>query len=188
MLGYIRSDKKKINVEEHKIYSFDVLQKTKLRILVIKNNKVLYQNNIIFNASCHGHLIVLKWFKNSGYYFKIDRWSICAASKYGHIDILEWFKKSGNKFYYDYTSMIEASRYGHIKVLEWFKKNNLKLKFHHNAITDSKTTGILKFWCENKIKNVILCKFLLILKNINKFKKTIKFKTKNNYLKGYNKN
>ncbi len=42
MLGYIISDKDKINVEEHEIFSFEVLCKTDLNILVIKDNKVLW--------------------------------------------------------------------------------------------------------------------------------------------------
>ena len=39
MLGYIISDKEKINVKEHEIKSFDILHKTDLNIYVIENNK-----------------------------------------------------------------------------------------------------------------------------------------------------
>ncbi len=72
MLGYIISDKEKINVEEYEIKSFDILHKTDLNIFVIENNKVLYINNIINIASYHGNVQVLEWFKNSGYEFKYD--------------------------------------------------------------------------------------------------------------------
>jgi hypothetical protein len=60
MLGYIISDKEEINVEEHEIFSFEVLCKTNLNIFVIKDNKVLYVNNIITCASYHGHIQVLE--------------------------------------------------------------------------------------------------------------------------------
>jgi hypothetical protein len=50
MLGYIISDKDKINVEDHEIKSFDVLHKTDLNIFVVKNNTILYKNNIIIRA------------------------------------------------------------------------------------------------------------------------------------------
>ena len=70
MLGYIISDKSESNIEEHEIFSFDILHKTDLNIFVIENNKVLYMNNIINHASYYGHIEVLEWFKNSGYEFK----------------------------------------------------------------------------------------------------------------------
>jgi hypothetical protein len=61
MLGYIISDKSKINIEEHEMKSFDILHKTDLNIFVIKDNKVLYKNNIIGYASTYGHIEVLEW-------------------------------------------------------------------------------------------------------------------------------
>ena len=56
MLGYIISDKENINVKEHEIQSFDILNKTDLNIFVVENNKILYKNNIIRNASYCGHI------------------------------------------------------------------------------------------------------------------------------------
>ena len=56
MMSYIISDKNKINVEEHEIINFDILHKTDLNIFVIENNKILYKNNIIRNASYCGHI------------------------------------------------------------------------------------------------------------------------------------
>lgn len=162
MLGYIISEKSHINIKTNKVHSFDVLHKTDLNIFVVKNETLLYKNGIIFNATYYKHIKVLEWFKKSGNILKIDKNIICIASKFGYV-----------------------------KILEWFKKNNLKLKFHRNVIVETKSIKILKFWCEHKIKNVILCiKNSFVLKRIvNKiFIKTIKFKTKHNYLKGYNKN
>ena len=56
MLGYIISDKNEINIENHEIQSFDILHKTNLNIFVIKNNEVLYKNDIINNAYYYGHI------------------------------------------------------------------------------------------------------------------------------------
>ena len=162
MLGYIISEKSRIKIKTHKIHSFDVLCKTNLNIFVVRNKKLLYKNGIIFNATFYNHIEVLEWFKKSGNILKIDKNIICIASKFGYI-----------------------------KILEWFEKNNLTLKFHRNAIIDTKSIKILKFWCKNNIKNVILCikKSFVLKRIVNKiFIKTIRFKTKNNYLKGYNKN
>ncbi len=128
MLGYIISNKEKINVKEHEIQSFDILHKTDLNIFVIENNKVLYYNNIINNACYNGHIKVLEWFKNSGYKFKYTKGQIYWVSLFRNLQIL-------------------------------------------------------KFYCNNiNIKKLIkwLDKIIFI--------KTIKFKTRNKYLKGYQKN
>ena len=50
MLGYIISDKENINVIEHEIKNFDVPCHTNLNIFVVKDNKILYKNDIVFNA------------------------------------------------------------------------------------------------------------------------------------------
>ncbi len=62
MLGYIISDKEKIKVRGHKIFSFDVLCKTNLNIFVVENNKVLYDScddYFTYYAAIHGHEQVL---------------------------------------------------------------------------------------------------------------------------------
>ena len=57
MLSYIISETSRINVENYEIQSFNILlHKTNLNIFVIKNNKVLYKNNIINNACRYGHI------------------------------------------------------------------------------------------------------------------------------------
>jgi hypothetical protein len=130
MLGYIISDKDEINVENYEIQSFDILHKTNLNIFVIKNNKVLYKNNIIHNASGYGHVQVLEWFKKSGYEFNY-------TSRNGHNKVLEWFKKSGYEFNYAEYGINEASQYGHVQVLEWFKNSGYEFKYNEKAICDA---------------------------------------------------
>jgi hypothetical protein len=159
MLGYIISDKENINVEEHKIKSFNTLHNTILNIFVIENNKVLYKNNIINFASNYGHVQVLEWYKNSGYDFNYNKRPFYYASCNGHVQVLKWFKNSDFELKYDKDSIIWSSYSGHYQVLNWFKNHNVK-----KVIKWSK-------WSKST-----------------KFLKTIKYKTKNNYVKGYNKN
>jgi hypothetical protein len=218
MLGYIISDKNEINVENYEIQSFDILHKTDLNIYVIENNKVLYKNNIINNASENGHIQVLEWFKNSGYEFKYDNYAISYASKSGNIKVLEWFKNSGYEFKYDVRAINWASDKGNIKVLEWFKNSKYEFKYSEWAINNASMRGhvevlewfknsgykfkygkgaiywpsiytqslyiqILKFYSNNiNIKKLIKWSKKIIFIN------TIKFKTNNKYLKGYQKN
>ena len=77
MLGYIISDKKTINVEEYEIKSFDILTDTLVNICIIKNNEILYKNNIIKNAVIYNHIEILEWFVKSRkniFYQKYDDW------------------------------------------------------------------------------------------------------------------
>ena len=101
MLGYIISDKEEINVNDYKIKSFDILHKTDLNIYVVENNKVLYKNNIIVNASINGHVEILEWFKSSGYNFKYDIDVINYALSEGHVKILDWIKNSCYRLRYN---------------------------------------------------------------------------------------
>jgi hypothetical protein len=182
MLSYIITNKEFIiNVEKYEKFSFNILHKTDLNIFVIENNKVLYKNDIINWASSYGHVKVLEWFKNSGYEFKYDKLAINYASEKGHIHVLEWFKNSGYKFKYNKWAIYYTSRNGHIQVLEWFKNSGYKFKYG-KYVFSTKFIKVLKFYSINfNIKK-------LIKWSNNIFIKTIKFKTNNKYLKGYQKN
>ena len=186
MLGYIISNKNEINVEEHEIFSFDILHKTDLNIFVIENNKVLYKNDIIKYASKYGHIQVLEWFKNSGYEFEYSETAIFFASGNGRVQVLEWFKNSGYEFKYDENAIDYASSFGNVQVLEWFKNSSYKFKYNKRFIFFSyrfKRVKILKFYNNNvNIKKLIKWSCYHI------FTKTIKFKTNHKYLKGYQKN
>jgi hypothetical protein len=102
----------------------------------------------------------------------------------GHIQILEWFKNSGYEFKYDECAIDWASYKGHIQILEWFKNSGYEFKYDSWAIIWASENGhiIILDWFKNRnVKKVIKW-------SKHKFNKTIKFKTKNNYIKGYNKN
>ena len=84
-----------------------------------------------------------------------------------------------------------AFLHGHLKILKWFKSLNLKFKYSRHILNGcdclcySSISHCFKtfyFWVENiNIKKIIKWSYPL-------FKKLLKFKTKNNYIKGYNKN
>ncbi len=77
----------------------------------------------IISASKYGCVEILEWFKNFGYEFKYNEWTIIYASNNGHIQVLEWFKNSGYEFKYDENIISYASQNGHVQVLEWFKNS-----------------------------------------------------------------
>ena len=181
MLGYIISDKNEINVENYEIQSFDILHKTNLNIFIIENNKVLYKNNIIKYACLYGHIQVLEWFKKSEYEFEYNTNAINDASEYGHIQVLEWFKNSGYEFKYDKWAIYYVSDKGNIQLLEWFKNSGYEFKYYR-MVFKTKFIKILKFYSYHfNIKKLIKWSY-------NIFIKTVKFKTNNKYLKGYQKN
>jgi hypothetical protein len=217
MLGYIISDKEKIKVKWHEIINFNVLCKTNLNIFVVKNDKALYKNDIIFNASKYGHVEILEWYKKSGYKFKYDKNYIYVASKNGHVEVLEWFKKSGYKFKYyknsiyvasinnhiqilewfknsgykfkyDESLINRASKYGQVEVLKWFKKSGYKLKYDKKVITSFDTYYFNFYVLKFCVENINLKKLIKWINYESKSIKPLKFKTKNNYIKGYNKN
>ena len=191
MLGYIISDKYEINVENYEIKSFDILHKTDLNIFVVKNNKVLYKNDIINNASAYGHVQVLEWFKNSGYKFKYDENAIKWASCNGNIQVLEWFKNSGFEFKYNDNAFIRAYENRHVQVIEWFKNSGYKLKYYKSALMCSciiRNHNILRFYSNENMNIKKLIKWIITWPNSLFFIKPVKFKTNNKYLKGYQKN
>ena len=170
-----------------------------------------YDEWAINNASLNGHIQVLEWFKNSSYEFKYDEWAINYASENGHVQVLEWFKNSGYEFKYDENTIDCASSNGHIQVLEWFKNSGYEFKYNVMAINYASVNGHIQVleWFKNSgyefkySKRAFRTKFIRILKfynnniNIKKliawtreiiFVKTLKFKTHNKYLKGYQKN
>ncbi len=182
MLGYIIFEKNKINVKDYKIQSFDVLCKTNLNIFVLKDNKILFKNEIIYNSCFFGYSEILEWFKKSGYNFMYKEHDITTASDKNNIEILKWFKNSGYEFRYNNSSAYWASWNGNLQILNWFG-NNYRLKYDIYAIQDCLNLNVLNFW----IKNINIKKIIKWNKK-NGHYKTLKFKTKNNYIKGYNKN
>ena len=71
---------------------------------------------------------------------------------------------------------------GHVQVLEWFKNSGYKFKYRKNAFKIN-FIKILKFYNDNfNIKKLIKWSNKIM------FIKTIKFKTPQKYLRGYQKN
>ena len=116
---FTKKDLKTFNVDEYEIFSFDVLCKTSLNIFVVENNKILYKNEIVFNACMHGHVKVLEWFKNSKYEFKYDNDTIICVCLFKNIKILEWFKKLNVKKVIKWSEPLK-----YIKTIKYKTKNN----------------------------------------------------------------
>ena len=144
----------------------------------------------VLQASREGNVHYFEWFKNSGYEFKYDNRVIYYASMFGNVEILEWFKNYVYEFKYDEYAIQFASETGEIEVLKWFKNSGYKFKYNKDAIYLASIKS-LKFLIENINIKKIVCwkrKRKSIKKSSSDYNKTIKIKTKNNYIKGYNKN
>ena len=103
-----------------------------------------------------------------------------------HKTDLNIFVIENNNVLYVNNIIIHASAYGHVQVLEWFKNSGYKFKYKRYAIYCAfryREVKVLKFYSNN-----INIKKLIIWRNKKIFIKTIKFKTNNKYLKGYQKN
>ena len=87
-----------------------------------------------------------------------------------------------NESFYKLEYINMASSFGHVQVLEWFKHSGYEFKYKKDAIILAKNIIILKFFIENiHVKKIIKWSKHAIIK-------TIKFKTKKRYFKGYRKN
>ena len=150
-----------------------------------KNKYGILDENATLQASRDGDVKFLEWFKNSSYEFKYDKMAINLACYNGHIQVLEWFKNSGYEFKYDEGAIHSASVSGQIQVLEWFKNSGYGVKYNEDVINIAVYNSHVQVleWFKN------YCNIKKIMKiSISEYHKTIKFKTKNNYIKGYNKN
>jgi hypothetical protein len=110
-------------------------------------------------------------------------------SSKGDIKILEYYKNIGfnfnDSFIVDVFFTTSACMYGYEQLLKWLKTFPF-FKYNNDSIfiaSYNEHIKILKFFIQTiHIKKVI--KFSKPVKIIT----TIKYKTKNNYIKGYNKN
>ena len=146
------------------------------------------------DALLSNNLSALEWFKNSGYELKhnVDVLNACMNK---NMEILKWFKQN-NYLKNIKTHTDTAIEYGKIKCLDWFKSIGFKIKYNYSALIDaynynrrvdifSKNNFYLFYaWLKkNNYKHKNYKKMIKICKC-----KYIEFKTKNKYLKGYNKN
>jgi hypothetical protein len=181
MLGYIVSDDEKINIKNHKIYSFDVLCNKNFNIFIADDDKILYVNNIIINAMKYKHIQVIEWYKKSGLEFN---YNVLKNKGYQY----EFYYMNPYKYYCD--GIIKIRFYvinKDIEFLKSHKKLGFKILFKYYAVENA---------CY--YENIKALNFFIFISNIKKIIKIsntkykiisqLKFKTKNKYLKGYNKN
>jgi ATP-dependent Lon protease len=91
------------------------------------------------------------------------------ASKNGHIMVLKWFLESGLKLEYDNNAIDEASNNFKIQVLDWWIDNKDKLEFKYSSkaldnckLEESKLLKLIKWWKNQKDKNNIEFKYTKI--------------------------
>jgi hypothetical protein len=184
MFGYITSKNKITNetINNYKIHSFknnlfSFRMPPNIYIYIVKNNIILYENNFHENSIKYNHLNVFKWllkshcFLNKCFSDTLKR-AIIISICYENLNFLKWIKK--NKYlYFNQRILGEIADHKNYKILKWFVLNfNLK-------------KIIIVF---GKIRRAPYFRMYPLKINIRKISKTIKFKTKNKYLKGYNKN
>lgn len=69
-----------------------------------------------------GHLEVLKWAKDSGWYQPTNNKRIFAlATRGGNLDMLCWLRENG--FPWDITAYYEPARLNRVYILQWLKDN-----------------------------------------------------------------
>ena len=104
------------------------------------------------------------------------------ASKHGNIQVLEWLKNSGYKLKYSkYTISLSCSESNFENILfDYFMGRDVNKA---KKQLSTKNARVLYFFIQNiNVKKVIKWSYP------SKFIKSNKFKTKNNYMKGYYKN
>ncbi|KAJ3034473.1 hypothetical protein HDV00_004996 [Rhizophlyctis rosea] len=106
-------------------------------------------------ASSHGHISVLKWFKDSGLKLRFSHEAMDGASKGGHVDVLKWWKASGLKLKFTCMAIDGASAHGHVSVLQWWKDSGLKLEYTSTAMKGASSKGhvnVLEWWKQSGLK------------------------------------
>jgi hypothetical protein len=111
--------------------------------------------------------------------------SILIAATNGNVELLNWYEKNGYKSKISTFALRNSYNNGHHKVLEWITKSIYPLNEYNRRY--------LRCYIPLKILSIIIRK--IFIKKVIKWIdakginiKGIKFKTKNNYIKGYNKN
>lgn len=181
---------------------------TKICVVKVLNDKIkiLYNMfNIVIDAIRYEHIEVLNWLKIVNYNFKNVKYFIDYSISLGSIKILNWFLQSGFIIRYSFNIINIACLNGHLKVLKWLKLHNFNFKYNPVNILNAYENKHYKiiYWFNLKY----CCKKILlyIYKNyfnfdygddydfvkyniLINFSKTLQFKKKNKYIKGYNKN
>ena len=108
--------------------------------------------------------------------------SILIAATNGNLELLNWYEKNSYKSKISTFVLENAYSNGHHKVLEWITKSIYPLSEYNRRY--------LRCYIPLKILSIFIRKIFIkkVIKWININAKGIKLKTKNNYIKGYNKN
>ena len=167
---------------------------------VIKNLILLQKNGYELDESISrysfydGNLKILKWLKHNEYDIEINDNIIENVVRQHYVHILKWLKHIKYHFKKNLTLIRILFEIRNNEIFNFFKNTFDLFKCYKWFVI---VYGIYNFtflnWFSNinvkKVINFEARKGYSLINNIKKkFLKTIKFKTKNNYMKGYNKN
>jgi hypothetical protein len=79
-----------------------------------------HEQDYCWLAALYGHLELLKWARESGYFWGMKTCS--AAARNGHLEVLKWARN--NKCPWDSRTVDEAAKGGHLEILKWVKEND----------------------------------------------------------------
>jgi hypothetical protein len=177
MTGYIQTTDRIKDIKKYHIKSFNILSKDLTKPIFIVNNNIITftsLNNFVYkikNPKKNNLIDNDDYFKNyMRYYNEFDGYRPIYKTSY----IQQHFTRGSIINY--------AVIHNNFQILNWYYKSGFCFKKYSKSIYNTINIKII----------LILLKKINIKKCVKNFKhqiiKTIKFKTKNNYIKGYNKN
>jgi hypothetical protein len=94
------------------------------------NLRPILKNLVIFDASSHGQVEVLDWWKQIGLaneapVARLISESLHQATMGGHLHVLDWWKNSGFKLHYDVSWIKEAASAESTAAFEWWIQSGL---------------------------------------------------------------
>ena len=184
MTGYIQTNDIIKDIKKYHINNFNILSKDLTKpIFIVENNNIVFTNLRNFQ-----YKIKNSNKKNSNYsnYTDFDYFKQYLEYLDYYEDMEMEYLIHQKTFYVQHInrgSIIDyAVNHNNFQILNWYHKSNFCFKKYTKSIYNTINIKII----------LILVIKINIKKSVKNFKtnitKTIKFKTKNNYIKGYNKN
>lgn len=119
-------------------------------------------------ASAHGHIAVLEWWRSRAastddspttdanrLRLKPGK-SICFATQNGHVDVVRWWVHSGIAFPHEDTVAKLASTHGHVAILQlWYELKGSKIIFDNQVLVGATKNGhasVLEWWKQCGLK------------------------------------
>jgi len=115
--------------------------------------RVIWTKEAMDNASAHGHVNILTWWRDSGWDMRWTTEAMDGASREGQIAVLDWWKDTGLPLKWTHRALDDASSRVHVAVLNWWKSSGLQMKYDF-AMDYASAEGhveILSWWKESNL-------------------------------------